>query len=165
MNLGDNKSKVSTQIKPLLSRGSGENLFSNYPSSLIYFILQAEPLLILSLWTRGLFLCYIFATDLSYHHSLMKIKHFKQGYSGFPRVIITLLSEWPQGFKESRSYHCETAQTVGVLYYHTGSRIKEKKNRLEFMSCGKLEQGILMVQGGWGSVIFWAGLRMGKIKQ
>lgn len=93
MNLGDNKSKVSTQIKPLLSRGSGENLFSNYPSSLIYFILQAKPLLILSLWTRGLFLCYIFATDLSYHHSLMKIKRFKQGYSGFPRVIITLLSE------------------------------------------------------------------------
>ena len=164
MNLGDNRFKVSTQIKPLLSRGSGEKLFSNYPSSLIYFILQAEPLLILSMWTRGLFLCYIFATDLSYHHSLMKIKHFEQGYSEFPRVTITLLSEWPQGFKESRSRHCEMAQTIGVLYYHTGSRIKEKNNGLEFMSCGKLEQGILMVQGDWGSIIFGAGLWMGKIK-
>lgn len=127
MNLGENKFKVSTQIKPLLSSGSGEKLFSNYPSSLIYFILQAEPLLILSMWTRGLFLCYIFATDLSYHHSLMKIKHCKQGYSGFPRVTITLLSEWPQGFKEPRSHHCEMAQTIGILYYHTGSKIKEKK--------------------------------------
>ena len=78
MNLGENKFKVSTQIKPLLSSGSREKLFSNYPSSLIYFILQAEPLLILSVWTRGLFLCYIFATDLSYHHSLMKIKHLEQ---------------------------------------------------------------------------------------
>lgn len=124
----------------------------------------AEPLLIPSLWTRGLFLCNIFATDLSYHHSLMKIKRFKQGYSISPRVI-TLFSEGSQGFNVSRSSNRETAQTAGVLGYHAGSRIKEERNGLEFTGCGMLEQGSVMGQRDLGRLIFLAVLWMGHIKQ
>lgn len=79
-------------MKPLLSKGFGANFLSNYPNSLIYFTTQTEPSLIPSLWTRGLFLCNVFASYSSYHHSLRKIKCFKWGHFTLLREI-TLLSE------------------------------------------------------------------------
>lgn len=127
MNWGGNKFKASNQIKPLLSRGSGENFLSNYPNSLIYFFLHADRASIdpFSVHQQPI-LCNIFATYSCYHHSLMKIQCCKQGSSAFPGVI-TLLSEWPQGFKVPRSSDYEIAPTAGDLDIHWRTQNKREK--------------------------------------